>query len=211
VVVWPMVEFEADDAMAAGAHLASQDPAVTQVLILTPDKDLGQCVVGTRVVQFDRRKRLMIDHQGVIEKFGVPPESIPDYLGLVGDTADGYPGLPGWGAKSAAAVLARYGHLENIPDHAGQWDVPGLRGAAKLATTLLEGRADAVLFRAIATVDRECVTLPNGVEGLRWTGPRADFEEVAKTFDGKSIAQRARALAESKANHAGRVNELKPF
>jgi 5'-3' exonuclease len=202
VVVWPMVEFEADDAMAAGAHLASQDPAVTQVQILTPDKDLGQCVVGTRVVQFDRRKRQMIDHQGVIEKFGVPPESIPDYLGLVGDTADGYPGLPGWGAKSAAAVLARYGHLENIPDHAGQWDVPGLRGAAKLASTLLEGRADAVLFRAIATVDRECVTLPNGVEGLRWLGPRDDFEEVAKTFDGKSIAQRARTLAASKATHA---------
>lgn len=199
VVVWPMVEFEADDALAAGASIAAQDPAVEQVLILTPDKDLGQCVEGSRVVQFDRRKRQLIDRQGVIEKFGVAPESIPDYLALVGDTADGYPGLAGWGAKSASAVLARYGHLEHIPDHAGQWDVPGLRGAAKLAATLVAGRADAVLFRAIATVDRECVTLPDGVEGLRWLGPRADFEEVAAGFDGRSIAARARALAESKA------------
>ncbi len=202
VVVWPMVNFEADDAMAAAAHLAAQDPTVDQVLILTPDKDLGQCVEGNRIVQFDRRKRQLVDQQGVIEKFGVPPESIPDYLALVGDTADGYPGLAGWGAKSASAVLARYGHLEDIPDQAGQWDVPGLRGAQKLAATLVAGRADAVLFRAIATVDRECVTLPDGVEGLRWRGPRSDFEEVAKSFDGKSIAARARALAESKAKRA---------
>ncbi len=199
VVVWPMVEYEADDALAAGAYLAAQDPSVEQVFILTPDKDLGQCVEGTRVVQFDRRKRHLIDRQGVIEKFGVAPESIPDYLALVGDSADGYPGLAGWGAKSASAVLARYGHLEHIPDHAGQWDVPGLRGAAKLAATLVAGRTDAVLFRAIATVDRACVTLPDGVEGLRWLGPGADFEDVAQSFDGKSIAARARALAESKA------------
>lgn len=198
VVVWPMVAFEADDALAAGAHLAAEDPAVEQVFILTPDKDLGQCVVGRRVVQFDRRKRLLIDHDGVIEKFGVAPESIPDYLAVVGDTADGYPGLPGWGAKSAAAVIARYGHLEDIPDHAGQWDVPGLRGAQKLAATLLAQRADAMLFRTIATVQRDAITLPNGVEGLRWQGPRADFEQVAAIFDGQSIVKRARALAAKK-------------
>ena len=135
--VWPMVEYEADDALAAAAAVADRDERVQQVLIVTPDKDLGQCVKGERVVQFDRRKREIIDADRVSEKFGVGPESIADYLGLVGDTADGFPGLPGWGAKSASAVLARYGHIEDIPAAAGQWDVPGLRGAAKLSATLL--------------------------------------------------------------------------
>ncbi len=175
VLVWPMVEFEADDAMAAGAAIAAADPDVEQVLILTPDKDLGQCVVGTRVVQFDRRKRETMDEAGVLAKFGVLPESIPDYLGLVGDTADGFPGLPGWGAKSAAAVLRRYVHLEEIPQHPGHWDVPGLRGAPKLAATLVERIADAVLFRTIATVRLDAITLPGGVEDLRWTGPTDEF------------------------------------
>ncbi len=146
--VWPMVEVEADDALGAAARIAGADERVEQVLIVTADKDLGQCVEGERIVQFDRRNRQIIDEAGVTEKFGVGPASIPDYLGLVGDTADGFPGLPGWGAKSASLVLARYGHLENIPAAAGQWDVPGLRGAAKLAATLQAQFDDAVLFRS---------------------------------------------------------------
>jgi 5'-3' exonuclease len=195
VVVWAMVEFEADDAMAAGAALAANDERVSQVLICTPDKDLGQCVVGDRVVQFDRRKREILNADAVTAKFGVPPESIPDYLGLVGDTADGFPGLPGWGAKSTAAVLARYGHLEEIPLHAGQWDVPGLRGAPKLASTLIEHLGDAVLFRTIATVRRDAITMPGGVDDLRWTGPRPDFEALATSIDAPNLARRAAHLA----------------
>ena len=150
--VWAMVEYEADDALGAAAEVAARDDRVEQVLIVTPDKDLGQCVRGERVVQFDRRKREIIDERAVEEKFGVGPASIPDYLGLVGDSADGFPGLPGWGAKSASAVLGRYGHLEDIPDAAGQWDVEGLRGAAKLSATLQAQMAEALLFRRIATV-----------------------------------------------------------
>ena len=136
VATWAMVEYEADDALGAAAAIADADARVEQVLIVTPDKDLCQCVRGTRVVQFDRRKREIIDEAGVIEKFGVGPASIPDYLGLVGDTADGYPGLPGWGAKSAAGVLARYGHLEDIPPSVADWEVPGVRGTVQLAATL---------------------------------------------------------------------------
>ena len=153
VTTWAMVVHEADDALAAAAAVADADERVEQVLIVTPDKDLGQCVRGRRVVQFDRRKRELIDEDGVVAKFGVPPASIPDYLGLVGDSADGFPGIPGWGAKSASAVLARYGHLEEIPEHAGQWDVPGLRGAAKLSVALRADFELALLFRRIATVE----------------------------------------------------------
>ena len=142
-IVWPMVDHEADDALGAAALVAERDERVEQVLIVTADKDLGQCVRGERVVQFDRRNRQIIDADGVRAKFGVGPESIPDYLGLVGDTADGFPGLPGWGAKSAALVLARYGHIEDIPAAAGQWDVSGLRGAAKLSATL-QARLDSL-------------------------------------------------------------------
>ena len=199
VLVWPMVEFEADDAMAAGAAIAAADPAVEQVLILTPDKDLGQCVVGTRVVQFDRRKRETMDEAGVLAKFGVLPESIPDYLGLVGDTADGFPGLPGWGAKSAAAVLRRYVHLEEIPQHPGHWDVPGLRGAPKLAATLVERIADAVLFRTIATVRLDAITLPGGVEDLRWTGPTDEFAAWAIRMGEPGLMVRAQTIAGRKA------------
>jgi len=199
VLVWPMVEFEADDAMAAGAAIAAADPAVEQVLILTPDKDLGQCVVGTKVVQFDRRKRETMDEAGVLAKFGVLPESIPDFLGLVGDTADGFPGLPGWGAKSAAAVLRRYVHLEEIPQHPGHWDVPGLRGAPKLAATLVERIADAVLFRTIATVRLDAITLPGGVEDLRWTGPTNEFGAWADRLGEPGLMVRARTIAERKA------------
>ena len=140
------------------------------MLIFTPDKDLGQCVRGTRVVQFDRRKREIVDEAGVIAKFGVPPASIPDYLGLVGDSADGFPGIAGWGAKSASAVLARYGHLEDIPPSAGQWDVPGLRGAAKLSAALQRRPPTlALLFRRIATVDADLDV--GAVDDWRWTGP----------------------------------------
>jgi 5'-3' exonuclease len=198
VVVWPMVEFEADDAMAAAAAIAGEDPAVEQVLILTPDKDLGQCVKGTRVVQFDRRKRELVDEDGVFAKFGVKPESIPDYLGLVGDTADGFPGLKGWGAKSAAAVLARYVHIEEIPIHAGHWDVPGLRGAQKLADTLVENLADAVLFRTIATVRYDAITLDGGVDDLRWRGPTDDFAMWAQRLGDPALMVRAQAIAARK-------------
>ena len=196
VVVWPMVEFEADDAMAAAASIAVADPAVEQVVLLTPDKDLGQCVQQDgRVVQFDRRMRKLIDYDAVIEKFGVPPSAIPDYLGLVGDTADGFPGLPGWGAKSTAAVLAKYGSLEQIPLNPGQWDVPGLRGAPKLCGALVDHLADALLFRTIATVRRDAITLDGGVESLRWTGPTDGFDDVAARLESPGLVPRAQALA----------------
>jgi 5'-3' exonuclease len=175
--VWAMVEFEADDALGAAAAVADRDDRVEQVLIVTPDKDLGQCVRGDRIVQFDRRKREIIDADGVLAKFGVGPESIPDYLGLVGDSADGFPGLPGWGAKSASAVLARYGHIEDIPDAAGRWDVAGLRGAAKLSATLQAQLAEALLFREIATVVTDVDV--GSVDDWRWAGPTAEFPAVA--------------------------------
>jgi 5'-3' exonuclease len=181
IVVWPMVEVEADDALAAGAHLAASDPRVERVVICTPDKDLAQCVRGTRVVQFNRRTREFRDEAGVVAKFGVAPESIPDYLALVGDAADGYPGLPGWGAKSTAAVLAKYRHLENIPRDSGEWKV-NASGAATLARTLAEQYENALLFRTLATL-REDVPLFEDVESLRWTGPRAGFEEMAARLD----------------------------
>ena len=192
VTVWPMVQWEADDAMAAAAAVAEADERVSRVLICTPDKDLGQCV-GGKVFQFDRRKNEIYDAAGVQERFGVLPESIPDYLGLVGDTADGFPGLPGWGAKSAAAVLARYVHLESIPHSAGQWDVPGLRGAAKLSVTLQDNFADALLFRRIATVERD---VPVGkVDDWRWTGPKPDFPAICDELGTRSLAGRVEALS----------------
>ncbi len=181
VVVWPMVEYEADDAMAAGAAMAAQDARVTRVLICTPDKDLAQCVDDERVVQLDRRKGVVIDRQGVIEKFGVPPESIPDYLALVGDSADGFPGLPGWGAKSSAAVLSRYGHIDAIPDEADVWDVK-VRGAARLAATLAENRERALLFRQIATVVRDA-PVSETVDDLRWKGPGEDWAATCEALD----------------------------
>jgi 5'-3' exonuclease len=169
--VWAEVTHEADDALAAAASLAEVDPRVTQVLICTPDKDLGQCVRGTRVVQFDRRKGEIVDEDGVRAKFGVGPASIPDWLGLVGDSADGFPGLPGWGAKSASAVLARYPHLEDIPRLGEQWQVD-VRGAAKLANTLAEQLELAKLFRHIATVvtDLDVGTVDRSVEPCRRVG-----------------------------------------
>ncbi|HEV3141794.1 MAG TPA: 5'-3' exonuclease H3TH domain-containing protein, partial [Vicinamibacterales bacterium] len=151
IVVWPMIELEADDALAAGAEAAARDPRVSRVIICTPDKDLAQSVRGTRVVQLNRRTREIRDEAGVVKKFGVPPASIPDYLALVGDAADGYPGLPGWGAKSSAAVLAKFGHIESIPPNAADWHV-NANNATALARTLVERREQALLFRTLATL-----------------------------------------------------------
>ncbi|MEN9505430.1 MAG: hypothetical protein RI958_1356 [Actinomycetota bacterium] len=191
--VWPMVEHEADDALGAAAAVADADPRVEQVLILTPDKDLGQCVRGTRVVQYDRRKHEIVDHDGVVAKFGIPPESIADYLGLVGDTADGFPGLAGWGAKSAATVLARFGHLEAIPASAAEWDIPGLRGAEKLAATLREHYETALLFRRIATVETDVAV--GSVDDWHWSGPRPELEAMADRLESSQLWTRACTLA----------------
>ena len=174
--VWPMVEFEADDALAAAAVKAADDARVEQVIICTPDKDLAQCVRGTRIVQRDRVRRVTRDEAGVVAKFGVPPASIPDYLALVGDSADGYPGLPGWGAKSAAKVLARWGHLDRIPDDPRRWDVD-VRGAGALAATLAAQRADAMLFRELATL-RLDVPVFVSIDELRWQGPTAEVDAL---------------------------------
>ncbi len=172
--------------------MAAADDRVERVVICTPDKDLGQCV-GGKVVQLDRRKNELFDARAVEAKFGVRPESIPDYLALVGDSADGFPGLAGWGAKSAAAVLARYGHLEDIPSSAGQWDVPGLRGAPKLSATLQAQMAEALLFRRIATVERD---VPVGrVDDWRWAGPQATFTDWANRLGSPGLAGRASRLA----------------
>jgi 5'-3' exonuclease len=181
VAVWPMVEFEADDALAAAAATAAADPRVERVLVCTPDKDLAQAVRGTRVVQMDRRARTIRDEAGVIEKFGVPPESIPDYLALVGDSADGFPGLAGWGARSAAAVLAKYGHIESIPADWTSWKVNASRPGA-LAATLLRDRDRALLFRDLATL-RTNITLFERVDELRWDGPTPRFESLAARLD----------------------------
>ncbi len=190
--VWPMVEHEADDGLGAGAAMAAADDRVERVLICTPDKDLAQCVVGSRVVQFDRRQRRLMDADGVRKKFGVSPESIPDYLALVGDSADGFPGLPGWGAKSAAAVLARYIHLEEIPANAGEWDVV-VRGATRLSTALEEGRELAELFRRIATIDRGA-PVSGSVDEIEWRGPRTDIEAVWGEMEAPALLARAQAL-----------------
>lgn len=188
VVVWPMVEHEADDALAAAARAAAADDRVEQVIICTPDKDLGQCV-GGKIVQLDRRADKISGVDEVIAKFGVPPASIPDYLALVGDTADGFPGLPGWGAKSAATVLARYSHLEAIPDDAADWDIT-VRSAAKLAATLAAQRDEALLFRLIATVVDD-LPLFEDVATLRWTGPTNDFPAVCDRLDAPALVDRA--------------------
>jgi len=181
IVVWPMVEFEADDALAAGAAAAARDARVEHVIICTPDKDLAQCVRGTRIVQLDRRTRITRDEAGVVQKFGVSPKSIPDYLALVGDAADGYPGLPGWGAKSSAAVLAKFGHIESIPEDSCEWHVNAANASA-LAKTLSAERDQALLFRTLATL-RTDIELFDDVEQLGWTGPRPDFDAFAARFD----------------------------
>jgi len=186
VVVWPMVEFEADDALAAAAAavvlgLAKNAARVERIVICTPDKDLAQCVRGTRVVQLNRRTRVTIDEAGVIQKFGVPPLSIPDYLALVGDSADGYPGLEGWGAKSSAAVLAKFGHLEAIPKDCREWHV-NISSAGALAEMLSREWENALLFRKLATL-RTDIPLFKDVEELRWSGPKPEFEAMAAKLD----------------------------
>jgi 5'-3' exonuclease len=181
VVVWPMVEFEADDALAAAAVAADQDARVESVIVCTPDKDLAQCVRGTRIVQLNRRTRVTLDEAGVIKKFGVSPVSIPDYLALVGDAADGYPGLPGWGAKSSAAVLAKFVHLESIPLDPREWRVNAANASA-LAATLMRERERALLFRTLATL-RTDIALFDDVDQLRWNGPTASFDALAARLD----------------------------
>lgn len=201
--VWPMTEYEADDALATAAARAATDPAVERILICTPDKDLAQCVSDDgRVVQFDRRQGRISDRAGVVERFGVPPASIPDYLALVGDSADGFGGLAGWGAKSAAALLGRYGHIEDIPDAPGQWDV-AVRGAVNLAARLAEGRQEAYLYRRLATLVTDVPgvldSTPPGAAGavasLAWAGPRPGFAELCGRIDAGRLAEQAAALA----------------
>ena len=181
VTVWPMIEEEADDALAAGARIASEDPRVRRVLICTPDKDLAQCVRGIRVVQWHRRGNKIVDEDGVVARFGVLPASIPDYLALVGDSADGYPGLPGWGAKSAAAVLAKFEHIEAIPEDPAEWRV-NAANAGGLARTLNRDRVLALRFRELATL-RADLPLFESIDALEWHGPSPDFAPYAERFD----------------------------
>ena len=198
VVVWPMVEFEADDALAAAAAMAAADSRVDQVVVCSPDKDLAQCVSGDRIVQLDRRTRALRNEAAVRQKFGVPPASIPDWLALVGDSADGYPGLPGWGATSAATVLARYRHLDRIPHLAKDWEV-SVRASMRLAATLAEQRERAVLFRELATL-RTDAPLGTDVDALRWSGPRGDFATWSERLGAPQLQERASLLAAARAS-----------
>ncbi len=190
--VWPQVTHEADDGLAAGAVLGRDDERAEQVIICTPDKDMAQ-LVGGKVVQWDRRQDKWYDVEGVREKFGVLPESIPDYLGLVGDSADGFPGLPGWGAKSAGTVLARYVHIEEIPPAAGQWDI-SVRGGAKLAVALQDNLDDALLFRTLATLQTDAPVSPD-VDAMEWTGPDAGCAALAASLSAERLVERAERLA----------------
>jgi 5'-3' exonuclease len=197
ITVWPMVEFEADDALAAGAAEAARDKSVERVIICTPDKDLGQCVVGTRIVQLNRRTNVILDQARIVQKFGVLPESIPDYLALVGDTADGYPGLKGWGAKSSAAVLAKFLHLEAIPADSREWHV-NAANAGVLADILVREKEKALLFRTLATL-RSDIPLFDDVEQLRWKGPTPGFEKIAAGLDAAITEARPKVSRTQKA------------
>jgi 5'-3' exonuclease len=203
IVVWPMVEFEADDALASAAAAAADNPQVERVILCTPDKDLAQCVRGTRVVQLDRRTGMIRDENAVIQKFGVRPESIPDYLGLVGDAADGFPGLPGWGAKSTAAVLAKFVHLESIPHDSRDWQVNAAH-ADNLAATLVRQWEDALLFRTLATLRTE-IQLLDDVERLRWKGPTPAFEAIGKRLDAAITEKTARKDRQASQRRPGRM------
>jgi 5'-3' exonuclease len=193
VAVWPMVYFEADDALASAAARAARDPRVERVLICTPDKDLGQCVVGARVVQVDRRRDLLRDEAGVIARFGVSPRSIPDYLALVGDSADGFPGVPGWGPKTAALALSRYPRLEDIPKDWRTWP-PSIRGASRLSDALFRAWDDALLFRTLATLRLDAPVFAS-VDDLRWQGPRPQFGELCRRLRSPQLRDRASAAA----------------
>jgi len=201
IVVWPMVEFEADDALAAAAMAATLDSRIERVIICTPDKDLAQCVCGNRIVQLNRRTRVTIDESGVVQKYGVTPASIPDYLALVGDSADGYPGLAGWGAKSSAAVLAKFIHLESIPKDCREWHV-NAASAGALAATLCEHWDDAILFRTLATL-RTDITLFDDVDQLRWNGPMPGFDAIAASLDA-AVTTTRRSTARSSGSHPER-------
>jgi 5'-3' exonuclease len=188
VVVWPMVYFEADDALASAAAKAAQNKDVGQVLICTPDKDLSQCVVGTRVVQIDRRRDALRDEAGVVARFGVKPQSIPDYLAVVGDSADGFPGVAGWGEKAAASTLSHYLHLEHIPKDWQKWD-PSIKKARKLSESLFSAWDDALLFRTLATLRLDVPVFEN-VDELRWQGPRDAFAEVCRRMKATNLPKR---------------------
>ena len=196
VVVWPMVYYEADDALASAASKAAQDDRVEQVLICTPDKDLSQCVVGTRIVQLDRRRNVLRDETGVVAKFGVKPQSIPDYLAVVGDSADGFPGLSGWGQKAAALTLSQYHHLEDIPKDWRKWH-PSIRKARLLSESLFNAWNDAQLFRTLATL-RLDVQVFDTVEDLRWKGPRPNFEEHCQRMKIPDLPRRVEAARSTK-------------
>jgi len=202
VVVWPMVYYEADDALASAAFKAAHDERVSQVLICTPDKDLSQCVVGTRVVQLDRRRDVVRDEAGVVAKFGVKPRSIPDYLAAVGDSADGFPGLTGWGSKAAALVFSRYPQLEDIPKDWREWD-PSIRKARALSESLFSDWSDALLFRTLATL-RLDVPVFDTVEDLRWYGPRPEFEQYCQRMKAPDLVRRANS-ARSRESGVSRV------
>lgn len=189
VTAWPMVYFEADDALASAAVKAARDDRVEQVIVCTPDKDLGQCVSGTRVVQLDRRRKIVRDEAGVTAKFGVRPESIPDYLAVVGDSADGFPGVPGWGEKAAAATLSRYLHLEGIPGDWRQWDT-AISNAQRLCTLLLRSWSDALLFRTLATLRLDAPVFEE-IDDLRWKGPRHAFEMECQAMGAADLFGRA--------------------
>jgi 5'-3' exonuclease len=189
VVVWPMVYFEADDALASAAAKAASDERVRQAILCTPDKDLAQCVVGTRVVQLDRRRDILRDEAGVVEKFGVKPASIPDYLAVVGDSADGFPGVPGWGEKAASQTLSRYHRLENIPRDWRDWDL-SIRNARRLSASLLDCWDDAQLFRTLATL-RLDVPVFDSVDDLCWKGPGQGFEEGCRAMGAPEVFARA--------------------
>lgn len=195
VVVWPMVYYEADDAMAAAAAKASEDDRVSRVFICTPDKDLTQCVVGTRVVQLDRRRKIVRDEAAVVAKFGVTPQSIPDYLALVGDSADGFPGVAGWGSQTAAVTLSRYHHLEAIPKDWRKWH-PSISRPRALAESLFGNWSDALLFRTLATL-RTDVPVFSTVDDLRWKGPRDDFSQVADQMKAPDLARRAASASDN--------------
>lgn len=188
ILVWPMVEFEADDALASAAARAAKDARVDRVFICTPDKDLSQCVAGNRVVQLDRRKNAVRDEAGVIEKFGVRPESIPDYLALVGDSADGYPGIAGWGTKAAGSVLSQYKHLENIPKDWQHWN-SSIRRARPLAESLFSTWDNALLFRILATL-RLDVPVFDTVDDLRWLGPQRNFDKACQSLNSPNLLDR---------------------
>jgi 5'-3' exonuclease len=191
VLVWPMIEFEADDALASAAAKAAQDDRVRRVVICTPDKDLSQCVVGSRVVQLDRRRETLRDEAGVIAKFGIKPSSIPDYLAVVGDSADGYPGVAGWGPKTAAALLSQYPHLEDIPKDWRHWD-PMVRRARPLAESLFGAWKDALLFRTLATL-RVDVPVFTSIDDLLWRGPAKDFKLTCERMKAPDLCRRALA------------------